>query len=206
MFALGKFDEFRSITMSSQGKRILNERIGIDKLCFQNNSISYFVHQRNGEGLPIEYEINYLINSFTGGGQPEEVEWDVDGEKITKSVRKPIIGEKHHMRITFPYYYPSANGNSKIKFTADILHLKTSGQPERSKEVPIPTGKTFGSPQASPPHHSHWAKPPVSALLFPGYIPLPGRRNIAEWVFEEAEAMGWISLSEVILTEYENLN
>ena len=102
MFALVKFDEFRSMTLSQQGKRLLNERIGIDKLCSQNKSISYFVHQRNDEGLPIEYEIIYLINSFIGVGQPKR--WN--GTWMARKSQNPFASQSMGKNITCESSYP----------------------------------------------------------------------------------------------------
>ena len=62
---MGKFDDFIAMPLSKQGKRLLREWMEIDKLCYLNKRISYLVRRRNGENLPVEYEIIYRIKSFT---------------------------------------------------------------------------------------------------------------------------------------------
>ncbi len=201
------FDEFLAMTLSQQGKRLLTEWMGIEKLCFQNKRISYFVRRRNGEGLPIEYEIIYLINSFIGVGPPEEVEWEVDGEKITKSVRRPIIGEKHHMRIILPNNFPSADGNPQLTFTTNIWHPNIRSAEQTYKGRVCQTEKELGVKTTL-----------VARILRVGqYLqyqlyhaledvyPYPEDLKVAAWVREEAEPMGWISLSEGVFTDSGNL-
>jgi len=203
---MGKFDEFQSKELSNQGKRLLHEWMAIDKLCFQNKRISYIVRRRNVEGLPVEYEIIYRIKSFIGVMDPEEVEMEVNGEKITKTVRRPVTGDEHHMRISLPNNFPSAIGNPQLHFTTDIWHpnIRSAGKFKgrvcaNEKELGVKTNLTTRIIRIGMylQYQLYWAK---------DEYPYPEDKTVAEWVLEEAEPMRWINLDEGVFTDSGNLS
>lgn len=202
---MGKFDVFQTVTISGQAKRLLHEWMDIDKLCQSNKRITYIVRRKNAEGLPIEYEIIYNIRSIVGVQEPSTVEVEKDGKIITRQVRKPIYGEEHRMRISLPSNYPSARGNPQLNFISEIWHpnIRSSGKFKgrvcsNEKDLGITTTlatRIFRIGQYLQYQLYH-------AL---DTYPYPEDTAAAEWVREEAEPMGWISMKEGIFTDYSNL-
>ncbi len=202
---MGKFDEFNGRILSPQGKRLLKEWMEIDKLCHLNKHIAYIVRRRNGENLPIEYEVIYNIQSIVGVEEPQEVELEKDGVSATLQVREPIYGDEHRMRITLPNNFPSARGNPQLNFITDIWHpnIRHAGKFKgrvcsNEKDLGITTSLATRIVRIG------------QYLQYQLYhaldtYPYPEDSTVAEWVREEAEPMGWINMKEGVFTDHSNL-
>lgn len=202
---MGKFDEFKNRPLSGQGKRLFKEWVELDALTLNNKHISYIVRRKNAENLPVEYEIIYKIRSFIGVGEPYEADIHLKEKIIKKTVRPPIYGDEHKMRISLPNNYPSALGNPQLNFITDIWHPnvrfvgKFKGRVcSNEKELGIATSIATRVVRIG------------QYLQFKLYhaedtYPYPEDTTVAEWVREEAEPMGWVSLQNNIQTDYSNL-
>jgi len=202
---MGKFDEFGGRPLTAQGKRLLKEWMEIDKLCHLNKHISYIVRKRNGENLPIDYEIIYKIRSIVSVSEPIEKEVEEKGQTVVKEIREPVYGEEHHMRITLPNNFPSARGNPQLNFITDIWHpnIRHAGKFKgrvcsNEKDLGITTNLATRIVRIG------------QYLQFQLYhaldtYPYPEDTTVAEWVREEAEPMGWISMLDGKFTDTSNL-
>lgn len=202
---MGKFDDFTRMNLNNQGKRLLREWMEIDKLCRNNKRIAYIVRRKNFLGLPVAYEILYNIKSIVGVEPPQQMQVTIDGTTTVKELRKPIYGSMHKMRIQLPNNFPSALGNPQLFFITDIWHpnIRNAGKYKgrvcaNEKDLGISTNL-------------------VTRILRVGqYLqyqlyhavdeyPYPEDNKVAEWVREEAEPMGWISMQEGVFTDDGNL-
>lgn len=202
---MGKFDEFAHKPLTKQGKRLLREWMAIDKLCKNNKRISYIVRKRNFDDIPVEYEVIFKIRSIVGVEEPRDMEVTIDGKTLIKPLRVPVYGNKHRMRIILPNNYPSARGNPQIMFISDIWHpnIRSAGKFKgrvcaNEKDLGITTNLTtriirIGQYLQYQLYHALDA------------YPYPEDSSVAEWVREEAEPMGWVSMTEGIFTDMGNL-
>jgi hypothetical protein len=202
---MGKFDDFNEQILSPQGKRLLKEWMEIDKLCHLNKHIAYIVRRRNGERLPVEYEIIYNIRSITSVTEPKLVKVMENGFEIVRELREPVYGQEHRMRITLPNNFPSARGNPQLNFITQIWHpnIRHVGKFQgrvcsNEKDLGITTNLATRIVRIG------------QYLQYQLYhaldtYPYPEDTVVAEWVRNEAEPMGWVSLSKGIFTDFSNL-
>ncbi len=202
---MGKFDEFALKNLSKQGKRFLREWMEVDKLCKNNKRISYIVRKKNYDGLPVEYEIIFRVRCIIGVEEPKETEVTRKGETVVKKLRHPIYGETHRMKLILPNNFPSARGNPQLFFLSDIWHpnIRSAGKFKgrvctNEKDLGITTNLAtriirIGQYLQYQLYHAE------------DIYPYPEDSTVAEWVREEAEPMGWVSMSEGIFTDTGNL-
>ncbi|MFH1119801.1 MAG: hypothetical protein V1775_08245 [Bacteroidota bacterium] len=202
---MGKFESFQREDISGQSKRLLFEWMEIDKLCKNNNHISYVVRRKNIEGLPVEYDITYKVRSIVGVTAPEKVEFVENGETRTKEVRKPVFGDEHILKLSLPNNFPSARGNPQLNFISDIWHpnIRSSGMFKGrvcSNEKDLGVITTLAARILRIGQYLQYQL--YHAL---DSYPYPEDTQVAGWVREEAEPMGWINMREGIFTDYSNL-
>lgn len=204
---MSKLNELETRRLSPKSKRLLKEWKQIDKLCKNNRHISYIIRKRNPEGLPVKYEIIYKdINSIIGVQEPETVEIQTRNGPVKKEVRKPVYGRQHIMEIVLPNNFPSARGNPEIYFKTDLWHpnVRYSGKYKgrvctNEKDLGITTSlaaRIIRMGQYLQYHLYH-------ALIH--VKPHPEDNEVAEWVTEEAEPIGWVNKYEGIFTDNVNL-
>lgn len=202
---MGKFDNFKTINLNNQCKRLLHEWMAVDDLCKHNKRISYIVRRKNFLGLPVAYEIIYHIQSIIGVEPPQQMQVSINGITAVKELRRPIYGSEHKMRIQLPNNYPSARGNPQLFFITDIWHpnIRSAG---KFKGRVCANEKDLGV-----------ATNLVTRILRVGqYLqyqlyhaldeyPYPEDNQVAEWVREEAEPVGWVNRALGIFTDDGNL-
>lgn len=203
---MSPFTDFDNKVLSPKGKRLLKEWKLIDKLCKNNKYIAYIIRKRNPEGLPVKYEIVYRnINSIVGVEEPKLVKVTTDEGVQEKEVRLPVFGKEHRMEINLPVNYPAANGNPEIYFITDIWHPNIRA-----------TGKYKGRVCANEQDLGITTSLAARILRIGQYLqyqmylaidipPHPEDQNVARWVREEAEPMGFINKEKGIFTDSVNL-
>ncbi|MHC1774103.1 MAG: hypothetical protein AB9834_01700 [Lentimicrobium sp.] len=202
---MGKFDSFQRQDISGQSKRLLFEWMEIDKLCKNNIHISYIVRRKNSEGLPVEYDIIYKIHSIVGVKDPVQVEITDKGETRAVQVREPVYGDEHILKISLPNNFPSARGNPQLNFITGIWHpnIRSSGMFKGrvcSNEKDLGVSTTLSTRILRIGQYLQY-----QLYHARDTYPYPEDTQVAEWVREEAEPMGWINLQEGIFTDYSNL-
>ena len=162
--------------------RLFNEWKAIDAEYSSSDEISYVVSKRNPSGIPVAYEITFLIKSITGVSNADE-----------QGFQKPVFGEKHILKINIPNNYPSADGGyPEFKFVTDVWH---------------PNIRFFGDFKG---HVCLNFKNSGTSTLLTEYIdriadylryaeyhalneyPYPEDQTVAQWVLEQAEPQEWL--------------
>ncbi len=197
--------ELKRRKLTIQGRRLLREWEDIDSLCANNMRISYVIRRRNSESLPVAYEIIYKIKSIIGVQEAHEFDVQFGREIMKKSLRKPIYGDEHQMRINLPNNFPSARGNPQLFFITDIWHpnIRSSGKFKgrvctNEKDLGVVTSLASRIIRIG------------QYLQYQLYhaidiYPYPEDSTVAEWVRDEAEPMNWVNLSEGVFTDYSSL-
>ncbi|RLD52082.1 MAG: hypothetical protein DRJ05_17760, partial [Bacteroidetes bacterium] len=201
--AKGSFEAFENAKLTQQGRKLLKEWKKIDKLCDKNEVIAYIIRNRNREGLPVEYEIIYTLNSIVG---IEDDGHEVIADDET-TFRNPIYGNKHRLSIVLPNNYPSAlGGNPEFKMSSDTWHpnIRATGKFKgriclNNKDLGIGVGLDARILRVGKylQFQIYWAT---------DSYPWPEDKTVAEWIREEAEPMGWVNVDEGIFTDTSNLN
>ena len=200
---LNIFEGYRKDSLTPQGKKLLKEWMKIEALSHNSDVITYIVRKRNREGLPLEYEIIYNLNSIVGieGLNGKEIP-EVEQEDISEP-RKPIFGDEHHLSIVLPANYPSAyGGNPEFKMITDTWHpnIRSSGKFKgriclNNKDLGVSVGLDERILRVGKylQYQIYWANETY---------PWPEDKTVAEWVREEAEPNKWINMNEGIFCDY----
>lgn len=192
------FEAFDNTKLSAQGKKLLKEWKKINDMCHDNDIINYIIRNRNREGLPVEYEIIFKLNSIVGVEEATEHKG--------KLIRKPIYGNEHHLSILLPNNYPSAmGGNPEFKMLTDTWHpnIRATGKfkgriCQNDKDLGIAVGLDERIIRVGKylQFQMYWAH---------DTYPWPEDKTVAEWIREEAELMGWVNAKEGIFTDNSKL-
>ena len=200
------FNGFDKAELSPQGRKLLKEWKKIEHLCNNSDVISYIVRKRNREGLPIEYEIIYNLRSIIGVEKPTEELVNINGRSEKKPVRKPKYGNEHRLSIHLPNNYPNAyGGNPEFRMISDTWHpnIRSAGKFKgricmNDKDLGVAVGldKRIIRVGKYLQYQTYWAN---------DSYPWPEDQNVAEWIREEAETMGWINMQEGIFIDNSKL-
>ena len=185
---MNEVDYYKDKVRPGRETRLYNEWKMIDADYSSNDEISYSINKRNPSGIPVAYEITFLIKSITG------VE-DMDGDGF----QKPIFGEKHILHINLPNNFPSADGGyPEFKFVTDVWHPNIRFFGDFKGHVCL----NFESNGSSTTLSDYICK--VAGYLRYGEYyaineyPYPEDQNVARWVLEQAEPQGWLIFNEKI--------
>lgn len=200
------FEGFKTAELSQRGKKLLKEWKKIDNLCVHSDVIKYIIRNRNREGLPVEYEIIYHLKSIVGIEDPREEALVIDGEKIVKTLRKPVFSNEHRLSIGLPNNYPSAfGGNPEFKMISDTWHpnIRATGKFKgriclNDKDLGVAIGLDQRILRVGKylQYQTYWAT---------DSYPWPEDQVVAEWIREEAEPAGWVNALEGIYIDSSKL-
>lgn len=201
------FEGYHKESLSPQGRKLLKEWKKIDTLCQNSERITYIIRKRNREGLPVEYEIIYQLNSIIGIALPNGIDTvKVDRNIEEVQLRKPIFGNEHKLSITLPNNYPSAyGGNPEFKMITDTWHpnIRASGKFKgriclNNKDLGVGIGLDERILRVGKylQYQIYWAN---------DSYPWPEDKTVAEWIREEAEPNKWVHVNEGIYTDYSAL-
>ncbi|MFO7613408.1 MAG: hypothetical protein R6W71_02080 [Bacteroidales bacterium] len=196
------FEGYKKTELSPRGRKLLKEWRKIDFLCENSDVIKYIIRKRNREGLPVEYEIIYHLNSIIGIEEPVEETREINGENITRQWRRPVYGKEHHLSIVLPNNYPGAfGGNPEFVMITDTWHpnIRATGKfkgriclNDRDLGVACGLDERIIRVGKYLQYQTYWA--------IDSY-PWPEDQVVAEWVREEAEPAGWVNVNEGIYTD-----
>ena len=161
--------------------RLYNEWKMMDAEYSSSDDISFSITKRSPSGIPLAYEITFLIKTITGVEEPDE-----------QGLQKPVFGDTHILQITIPNNYPSADGGyPDFKFTTDVWHPNIRFFGEFKGHICL----NFENCGTSTPLAEYVGK--VAAYLrYDEYHaldeePYPEDLTVAQWVREQAEPQGW---------------
>jgi hypothetical protein len=185
-----EIDEYKKKRFIGRNARLLREWDAIDMKLKNSKTISYIIRKRNGDGLPIIYEIIFNIKSFCNVEPADE-----------KGLEKPFFHNEFYLRINIPNNYPSVD--SKLEFifrTTDNM----------GNEIPHPwhpnirffgdfAGRVCLNTKACGTYTDlAWYIDRVASYLrYEKYHalntpPYPEDNKVAEWVLQQGEPNGWI--------------
>jgi len=174
-------DFYKDKVKPGRDTRLYNEWKMIDAEYASNDAVFYNISKRSPSGMPLAYEITFLIKSITGVEDPG-----------SQGLQKPVFGDKHILRITIPNNYPSADGGyPDFKFVTDVWHPNVRFFGEFKGHVCL----NFDGSGTSTPLAEFISK--VAAYLrYDEYHaldeePYPEDQTVAQWVRKQAEPQGW---------------
>lgn len=200
------FEGFNRETLSPRAKKLLKEWMKIDNLSHNSDVIKYIIRKRNREGLPLEFEVIYHLNSIVGVKESPMNGNDDNRDKSNNS-REPIYGNEHRLSIALPNNYPSAfGGNPEFKMITDTWHpnIRSSGKFKgriclNNKDLGVSVGLDERILRVGKylQYQIYWANETY---------PWPEDKSVAEWVRDEAEPNKWVNMSEGIFSDYSALH
>jgi hypothetical protein len=198
--------DFKDRSLNHRGKVLLYEWERIDELCNQNREIEYIVRKRSHEDIPVEYEIIYKIRSIIGVKEPTEVYVEVNGEKFRRMIREPLYGDEHRMRIMVPNNFPGGCGTPSYSFISNVWHPQIKfGGPMKGR-VYLCNSRDTGAMNLFVDRIQHiWQYLQYKIYFVLDEYPYPEDLNVAQWVLEEAEPMGWIDKEKGVYTDNKDL-
>ena len=180
---MNEVDYYKDKVRPGRETRLYNEWRMIDADYSSNDEISYAISKHTPSGIPVTYEITFLIKSIIG-----VEDMDVNG------LQKPIFGEKHILHINLPNNFPSAEGGyPEFKFVTDVWHPNIRFFGDFKGHVCL----NFDSSGVSTTLSEHIHKI-TGYLRYEEYYamneyPYPEDQNVARWVLEQAEPQGWLN-------------
>jgi Ubiquitin-protein ligase len=181
---VNEIDYYKDIVKPGRETRLYNEWKMIDTEYSSDKEVSYSISKRTASGIPVAYEVTFLIKSITGVEDADEY-----------GLQKPVFGERHVMTISIPNNFPSADGGyPEFKFITDVWHPNIRFFGDFKGHVCL----NFNSSGTSTTLCEHIGRV-VAYLRYDDYhalneYPYPEDQNVAKWVLEQAEPQGWINL------------
>jgi hypothetical protein len=187
---LQEIEELKQKRFICRNARLLWEWENIDRRLRDNDEILYCVKEKNGEGIPIIYEVKFNIRSFCGVMEKDE-----------NGLEKPVIADKFIMRIEIPNNFPSVD--SKLNF----VFLTKNGNGEKISYPWHPNIRFFGDfagkvclnreALGSYADLALYIEKVALYLKYEKYHafntpPYPEDDIVANWVIKQAEPNGWI--------------
>lgn len=179
---------------TGRNRRLYNEWQMMEQSLASHPLVSCHVERNNSAGLPIEYRIGYDIPSFCG------VE-DIDHVNQAGVVNHPIIAPHFEMIIYLPDNYPCVDGLPRYCFTpmgADGQEIAMPWHPNiryfgmMAGRVCLNMPDTYASLAQAVMRIARYLTYDIyHAEAMPPY---PEDLTVAQWVREQAEPMGWISM------------
>jgi hypothetical protein len=185
-----EIEEFKKKDFTGRSYRLLEEWEIMFNRFKNHNAIAIVVRERDGNQLPIEYDVFYNIKSFCG------VE-----EKDENGLEKPVFADEFIMRIIIPNSFPSCDERPNFKFLTENIHEQPIPHPwhpnirffgDFAGRVCL-NNEAFGT-------YADLALFIERVALYLKYdkyhavneVPYPEDEKVAEWVLNQAEPNGWI--------------
>ena len=183
---------FRDKPLSGRNRRLLCEWQQMDEGLSARSDIRWSIRRTNAEGLPVCYQVEYLIRSMCGVTDVERL-----GEEGVEN--HPLYADHFRMIIELPDAFPCVDGAPVFRFLTE----DDDGNP-----IPHPWHpniRYFGSMagrvclnQADTYTDLLWGVRRVASYLrYERYHavaepPYPEDLQVAAWVIRQAEPNGWI--------------
>ena len=111
-------EDFKNEDLYGREARLLYEWEKIDEYCQRSKDVSYLVRKTTPKGLPVLYEVEYRIHSFSGVNDPDE-----QGQQV------PEFDDKFLMNIYIPNNYPNIDSKLEFKFALKDINGKKIPHP-----------------------------------------------------------------------------
>ena len=179
-------DYYKDKVKPGRDTRLYNEWKMMDAAYSSSDTVSYCITKRSPSGMPLAYEVTFLIKSIIGVQEPD-----------TQRLQKPVFGNKHILQITIPNNYPSADGGyPDFKFITNVWHPNVRFFGEFKGHVCL----NYENSGTSTPLAEYTSK--VAAYLrYDEYHaldeePYPEDQTVAQWVREQAEPNQWLMIND----------
>jgi hypothetical protein len=199
------FTPFEKRKLSAKNLALLNEWKEIDELCNNRNQVSYKIVKLNKDDLPVEYEITYEIPSFIGLQKDKKIDHPQLEEKLERKELffHPEFGKVHKMQIIVPPNFPQISGKPKGKIISKIWHpnVVCHGDGNILGRVCFNEGNLDASVTIA-----DRILQVAEYLTYYNYLaeerePHPYDTDVAYWIREIAEPMGWVVQDHGIIYE-----
>ena len=185
-----EIDKYKNKKLTGTNYRLLEEWEAMLTRFRNNPEIIVVIRERNGEGLPIVFEVAYKIRSFCGVMEKDE-----------NGLEKPLFANRFLMRINIPNGYPSVDGKLDFRFMKEDIF---------ENEIPHPWHpniRYFGDfvghvclNNVAYGTFTDLALYVEKVALYLKYYkyhavnepPYPEDDLVAKWVLEQGEPNGWI--------------
>jgi len=176
-----EIDIYRSKNFTGKDARLFREWEMLDKRIEKNPQIAYIIRKRNGNGLPIVFDIIFKVKSIVGVSKSD------NSDLLT-----PVFGKEHTMRISLPNNYPSADGQPEFVFSSDVWHPNIRFFGDFKGRVCLNTGDSGVQTNLV-----DYIDRVLDYLKYEDYhakneYPYPEDLDVAEWVLKQGEPNGWI--------------
>ena len=174
-------DLYKDKVKPGRDTRLYNEWKMMDEAYASHDTISYNITKRSPSGMPLAYEITFLIKSITGVK-----------EANTQGFQKPVFGDRHVLQITIPNNYPSADGGyPDFKFVTNVWHPNVRFFGEFKGHVCLNFENSGTSTSLA-----EYINKVAAYLRYDEYHaldkePYPEDQTVAQWVREQGEPQGW---------------
>lgn len=176
-----KLETFKGIVKPGRDTRLFNEWKRLDQACAASDEISYLVSKVNVSGLPVAYEVSFLIKSITGVEPADE-----------QGLEKPVFGDHHILQINLPNNYPAASGgHPEFRFVTNVWHPNVRYYGDFKGRICLNVSDCGTST-----HLTDHIATIAAYLRYSEYhardvYPYPEDRTVALWTLEQAEPQGW---------------
>lgn len=192
------FTPFEKRKLTAKNKALLEEWKGIHELCQTRKDISYAVVKHNRNDLPVEYEITYKIPSFVDLDREKKLSKQTNvkpSEENENYLYYPKFADIHRLVITIPNGFPQINGKPKGFMTTQIWHpnIICHGDDNILGRICFNEGNLDASVTIV-----DRIMQVADYLRYKNYLaedrePYPYDLEVALWIREVAEPMGWVS-------------
>ena len=171
----------QSNNFTGRDARIADEWEKIEQRFSDDKQCEYIVRKRNGNGLPVVFDIVFNMKTIVNVKKPDE-----------RGLQKPEFGDEHIMRITIPNNYPGADGQPEYLFTTPVWHPNI-GYHDPVKGHVCLNDKDAGTNISIVENIERV----IDFLNYDDYFaenrePHPKDLTVAAWVRDQAEPQGWL--------------
>ena len=190
------FKPFEKRKLSPKSKALLSEWKEIHETCKTDHEISYKIIKYNRDDLPVIYEITFNIPSFVELDKEKAVDSDlIEKDKYNKDfLYYPKIGNLHRMKISIPPKFPQINAKPKGTIVTPIWHpnIVCHGDDDFIGRVCFNEGNLDASVTIT-----DRIMQVAEYFRYKNYLaeerePYPYDLDVAYWIREIAEPLGWV--------------
>lgn len=190
------FTPFDRRKLNAKNKALLAEWREIHELCQLREDISYTVVMKNKNDLPVIYDIIYKIPSFIGLDKNRQIDRALlkENDDNKEFLFYPLFGDIHRMQITIPPNFPQVNGKPKGSISTKIWHpnIVCHGDDNIVGRVCFNEGNLDASVTIV-----DRILQVADYLTYKNYLaedrePYPYDLEVAHWIREIAEPLGWV--------------